>query len=89
MSRTLNTDFRIYQNAGLLGVVAVSKAAEHWVEENVMAGCSLWVERHHAQDLLDVLHREGFHVSVGMTGGTKGARLLKNRPQVARGQPHR
>ena len=89
MPRTLNTDFRMYQKAGLVGLVAVSKAAEYWVEENVIADCSLWIERHHAEGLLDVLYQEGFHVCVGMIGGTKGARLLKNRPQVARGQPHR
>jgi hypothetical protein len=40
MPRPLNTDFRMYQNAGLVGVIAVSKAAEHWVEENVISRSS-------------------------------------------------
>ena len=80
MPRTLNTDFCRYQNAGLVDFVAVSKLAEDWVEENVMSGCALWVERHHAGELLNVLYREGLHVSVGMTGGTSEARLGKNRP---------
>jgi hypothetical protein len=88
MPQAFNTDFCIYQNGSLVGFVAVSKVAEHWMQENVMADCALWVERHHAGDLLDVLCREGLHVSVGMTGGTRTARLL-SWPQVARAQPHR
>ena len=88
MSQTFNTDFRIYQNAGLVGFVAVSKIAERWVEENVMPDCALWVERHHAGDLLHVLYRAGFHVSVGMTEGPRTARVLTKRPHMARRQGH-
>lgn len=88
MRRFVNTDFHICQHAGLVGFVPASEAAELWVRKNVVANCPLWVERHHAGDLLSVLYREGFHVSVGMTGGTRSARLRRNRPQLARGQPH-
>ncbi len=68
MPQAIEADFRIYQHGALVGLVALSNVAEHWLEENVMGGCALWVERCHVGDLLDVLYREGFRVSVGMTG---------------------
>ena len=85
MPRPFNTDFCVWQNAGLVGFVPASEAAEHWVEKHVMADCPLWVERHDEGDLLRVLSREGFHVSVGMAEARDSVKAAR---RVTRGQPH-
>ena len=62
MPRTPDRDFLIRHRPDLVGLIPLSEAAEHWLERNVMADSALWVERHHAPDLLAVLCREGFDV---------------------------